>query len=264
MSSYGGKQHNTWNVGSPKRLILVKELYDKYGTLQLVADQMGITRERVRQLLKAGQRKHLYLYKLTRNKKFEELLAKVSREKLIEVLSRDNNLKSICKKLDVSERDYYKLLNNYQMSPHDYATDVRRKRCLDEYTKIVDKIGHHPTTTEMIKIPLWRALWVRIDRYWGSIDAFRSEYGIEKPKQFIHPNTIKAWSIAVEKNKLRKQMKVDNVFDYFKTHKISKIILIADALGYTRVSTHNYVKYLLEIGKIARIGSGVNTKYRLL
>jgi len=242
----------------------VKELYDKYGTLQLVANEMGITRERVRQLLKAGQRKHLYIYKLTRDKKFEELVIKVDREKLVEVLSHDSNLKSICRKLNVSERDYYRLLNHYQIDSHDYISDARRKRCMDEYTKIVDKIGHHPTTTEMIKIPLWRALWVRIDRYWGSIDSFRSEFGIDKPKQFIHPNTIKAWTNALEKNRLRKMVNIDNVYEYFKTHKVSTIINIADALGFTRVSTNNYVKYLLEIGKIARIGSGVNTKYKLL
>jgi len=248
MSNYGGKRQNTWNVGSPKRLLLVKELYNKYGTLQLVADEMGVTRERVRQLLKAGQ----------------DLTVKVGREKLVEVLSHNSNLKNICAKLAISERDYYRLLNHYHIDSQDYIADVRRKRCLDEYTKIVDKIGHHPTTTEMIKIPLWRALWVRIDRYWGSIDSFRSEYGIDKPRQYIHPNTMAAWTKALEVNKLRKKIKVENVYDFFKIHKVSTIINIAEALGYPRVSTSNYVKFLLENGKIAKIGRGVNTKYKLL
>lgn len=262
MSNYGLTTKNTWNLPSIDRLLKVKELYDKYGTLQLVANELGLTRERVRQLLKNGQKRKLYRYELTRKKKLNALVNQVSKELIVKTLTTTNKLQDICMQLNISERQFYKLIKYYDLNTNDYATLARRKRALREYMGIVEDLGHHPTTTELIKRPKWRALWVRIDRYWGSIEIFRKNYGIDRPKQYIHPNTKVAWKNAIAKNRERKQEKLNKVYEYFQTHNISTILRVANSLGYTRVSTANYVKSLIELGKIRRVGSGVKTRYR--
>ncbi len=264
MTKYGSSTKNTWNVPSIERLIKVKELYDKYGTLQLVANELGLTRERVRQLLKNGQKRRLYRYELTREKKLKSLVAQVSKDNLIKVMSFTNKLDKICSQLEISEKQFYILIRHYNINTYDVATISRRKRAIQEYMRIVELLGHHPTTTELIRIPKWRALWVRIDRYWGSIESFRKDYGIDKPKQYIHPNTQIAWTKAIESNKKRKKEKLDKVYDYFLVHNIATIWDVVRALGYTRVSTSNYFKNLLEEGKITRVGKGTLTKYKKL
>src|SRR3989344_5102329 len=201
------------SVEQVQRLLVVKKLYDQHGTLEEVATQLNLTRERVRQLLRKGQEYQLFKYELTREKDINDLINKVSKDEFINAIKSNPKKYAVCSKLNIDIRTYYKLSKYYQIGISDYAADVRQKKYLLLYSNIVETLGHHPSTTEMNRNPNWRYTWIAIIKIWGGIEKFRREYGIDRPKYNIHPNTVLAFRKAKEKARQRKQEKISQVKD---------------------------------------------------
>lgn len=244
-----------------KRLLLVKSLYDQFKTLEEVASRLNLTRERVRQLLKKGHEYKLFQYEVTSEKEFKRVLAKISSADLINEIKSQSNRFQRCENLGISMNDYFKLLKHYQIDTQDYLMSARLKRYLVRYSGIVDKLGHHPSTTEMQAKTGWRAIYSAIERLWGSIDKFRSEFGIEKPAYAIHPNTILAFKQAKEKAKKRKLDKILQVEELIKINGPISSKNISETLGFRISTLAVYINHLIENNRIKRIGEKWTAKY---
>lgn len=187
------------------RLKEIKKVYEKCLTLQKTGDELGITRERVRQLLKKGEQIGLYTYLNTwkrKKKKLRELTKKYNKNILLNVIKDIYGCNKICKELDLKKHELKYLLNYYAIDYSEYCKLMSMKKYIREYSQIVENIGHHPSTTEMNKRKDWRSVWAGIDRYWGDMETFRRDYGIEKPKHKLNPRTKIAFKNYLQKKEL--------------------------------------------------------------
>ena len=160
-----------------ERLQRIHKLYKELGTLEAVGEQVGLTRERVRQLLVKGRDIGLFEYK-----PYEYL--RISKDKLIGDYIHSPNLGSVAKMNRISRNYLRKLLTAYSISKKqlaEYRTEHKRARCIEQYTRLADKAGHHLTTTELQSTSEGRSLHNHIYRLWRAIDAFREACNIPKP-----------------------------------------------------------------------------------
>lgn len=246
------------------KLLLIKQLYDNYGSLQKVADDLNITRERVRQLLLKGDYYKLYDYTPTRQRKFSRIKDKISLEVLIGILKNETNRFKICDILSISMKDLYKLISLYGIDFEDYRQDFRQRKFLMRYSNIVDKLGHHPSTTEMNNRPDWRSTWMGIDRIWGSIEGFRRQFGIERPPYNIHPNTLVAWRKSVLARQKAKQEKLNKVLGFIKSsNRPMDIKTITEAVKLRKQMVYMYLVELRDKGAIETTGSGIYMRYQI-
>lgn len=247
------------------KLLLIKKLYDNYGSLQKVADDLNVTRERIRQLLVKGDYYKLYKYETTHIQDFKKIKEKISKEILIGILKNETSKFKICKILSLNMRNLYKLIKFYNIDLEDYRQDIRQRKFLMEYSDIVNKLGHHPSTTEMNSIPDWRNTWMGIDRIWGSIEDFRKEFGIEKPPFHFHPNTTLAFQKRRAEMKQNRENNMNNLIKFMQVHK--KPVGIKDILfkmGVGRITAYSYLRELRNRGMVNKTGLRLSdTKYRL-
>lgn len=244
-----------------RRLIKAHELYIQLGTLQGVSDRLNITRERVRQLLEKGQKQKLFKYVLTRDRKRKELALKVSKEDMLKEIRNLTNMFDVCTKLNIKPLEYYQLVKFYQIDKHEYLSDSRKRKHLTKYMNIVDVLGHHPSTTEMQSRSEWRYTSLAIQKIWGTTARFRSEFGIEKPIFKIHPNTVSAWRKGVEKSKMRKKQKIQQVLDLVCNENINSSKTISDRSNIPRQSVIMYLRDLLNQKKVKRVGNKRSYRY---
>lgn len=245
-----------------EKLMLVKRLYDELGTLQKVADRMSLTRERVRQLLNKGEEYNIYEYEPHGEERFRKLVGQFSRDILIKEIKMLIWPTKVGIKLNLSQSQLSRLLEYYNIDWKDYHDAARAGSCLEEYSKIVDFLGHHPSTTEMNTNPKWRNLWMKIDRIWGTFSKFRDEYGIERPDYRVHPNTLKAfgeYKILMSKQKTYRKKQVIEILTENKVPMSAS--KIAKSLGFKRVTLNIYLRELIEAGNISRIGRGCDVQY---
>jgi hypothetical protein len=168
--------------GSPRRsqverLLEVYHLYQEHGTLQRVADEIGLSRERVRQLLVKGSECGLFEYKPSWE-------VGLPREKILEDYRRVLTLKGVAQVNQMSLCRLHRLLKVHGITePELEAIWFKEKKaiCIERYNRIVQEMGHHPTTTEMQRVSSNRYLTTQIRRLWGAIEAFRSDRGIPPP-----------------------------------------------------------------------------------
>lgn len=165
-----------------ERLNYIKNIYDSCNTLQETAEKVGLTRERVRQLLRKGEMFGLFKYELHRNTKYEEIINKYDRATLVEIIHSKKSFNRICETLNIKSNILSKLLKHYGIDYESHLNDSKKEKILGEYSEIVDALGHHPSTTEMSQRKKWRNLWMKIDRRWGNMNNFRKEYGILTPR----------------------------------------------------------------------------------
>lgn len=250
-----------------QRILQIKDLYDKFGTLQKVADYLHVTRERVRQQLNKGQEYRLFQYKSTRERKLGALIQHISRDELLKEIKNGVNRFDICSKFNMDMNGYLKLLKFYQIDIQDYMIEARHKKYLIKYSNIVSELGHHPSTTEMQHgKKSWRYTGLAIARIWRSIDGFRKEYGIEKPPHYFHPNTKLAWQKRMEAQKKISEERVENVKRIISTQGPISVKNMSSILGY-KVKIVRYLLNKLLNEKIIRrtVGhDGRSYKYFLI
>ncbi len=250
-----------------KHLMEVKTLYDKYLTLQKVGDELNVTRERVRQLLEKGGKYGLFVYERHKVHNIEKLVTSYSRDRIIAAIRETFNTNELCEKLNIDNIDLKLLIKHFNIDYGEYKRQQRIGKCLQGYQQIVDCLGHHPSTTELSSRMSWALTWRKINRYWGNIHKFRIEYGIERPKHRMHPNTLAAFSKTVEaRSREAKERKMES------KQQIIQLLQTADKLSINEIShtirrgyltVCKYVKELASEGKIKCVGSGNKVKYLL-
>ncbi len=241
-----------------KRYQQVKEIYERLGTLEKVGKELNLTRERVRQILKKGEKYGVLNYVLNREKRFKEISQKHNRDSIINEIKVFINPPIICKRLGIKSSEFHNLLEYFEIDYREYRKLAYMSKRAGDYTKIVDILGHHPTATEMVSKREWRTVWAAIDRYWGNISNFRKEFGIEVQK---YVNSAVYFKNALEKRKQLKDGKKNKLFNFIKEkNPVSSGVIIGE-LGFSSATLSIYLRELLSENLISRVGIGSQTKY---
>ncbi|MCG3117779.1 MAG: hypothetical protein LLH30_19075 [Candidatus Manganitrophus sp. SA1] len=159
------------------RLYELYRLYQEKGTLAAVGRTVGLSRERVRQLLVRGTEIGLFEYRALPP-------SGPSREKILEDYKNFLSLSAVAGVSRLSMASLRRLCRSYRITREELEeirNERRRIACIDLYLSIVQERGHHPTTTELSTSKSGRSLRWQICRSWGSIEAFRSALRIPSP-----------------------------------------------------------------------------------
>lgn len=161
-----------------ERLLEVHHLYQTRGTLQRAGDEIGLSRERVRQLLVKGAEFGLFEYKPRSE-------VHLPREKILADYGRLLTLKAVAQANRISPCRLCRLLKAHRIVDSELEkirSDSKKAICIGEYEEVVRALGHHPTTTELQRFATTRSLAIRIRKCWGSVEAFRADLAISLPR----------------------------------------------------------------------------------
>jgi hypothetical protein len=241
-----------------KRYQQVKEIYERLGTLDKVGKELNLTKERVRQLLQKGAKYGVFNYVLNREKRFKDISQKYNRDSIINEIKSSINPPLICERLGVKSSEFRNLLKYFEIDYSEYRKLALMGKYMNRYSQIVDALGHHPTTTEMVSRREWRTVWGAIDRHWGSMGNFRKEFGIEVQK---YTNSAVYLKHAWEKRRQLKDEKKNKLFNFIKERNLVSSGIIIDELEFSSASISNYLRELLGENLISKVGIGSQTKY---
>ena len=160
-------------------------LYKEHGTLEKVGKEVGLTRERIRQILVRGNKCRLFEYPIKKDLISYSFLIEYykNKEELLNDLSDCFKKDEMLEALSIDKTNFNKLLEYFNLTLNDIVIYSKKKKLKIEYDKYVEKIRHHPTTTEMREDKKIRNIWIKITRYWGSMANFRQEFGYPFIKQ---------------------------------------------------------------------------------
>ncbi|KKQ67068.1 MAG: hypothetical protein US89_C0021G0003 [Candidatus Peregrinibacteria bacterium GW2011_GWF2_38_29] len=160
----------------------VKAAYERLGTLEKAGKELGLTKQRVSQILLKGKRIGLFSYE-RKGRNLKTLKRELTREVLINDIESLFSEIKICAKYSINKKKFRSLLRHFSIDFKEYQRATRAGRHMKCYSKIVDDLGYHPSTTELNSRSDWRKVWHGIRRYWENFENFRKEFGIEKPKR---------------------------------------------------------------------------------
>lgn len=171
-----------WKKSSVERLLEVYRLYQRKGTLQAAGEELGLSRERVRQLLKSGVEAGLFEYRPSNGGAWE---FRIPKEKILEDYEAMLNLNAVAQRNDLSYARLHRLLKFHRITDRDLKqrrTAAKKRLCIARYDAVVRSLGHHPSTTELQQLGSTRSIGIQIRKLWGSIDSFRKDLGITPPQ----------------------------------------------------------------------------------
>lgn len=162
------------NHSTLERLMEVYSLYEKEKSLRVVGRKLGLSWERVRQLLKKGAAIGLFKYEPPKT-------PLLSREKILRDYQKFLKMAKVAKLNHVSVNYLSKQIAVLGISDEELRavrTEGRKLQSIKQYDAFVRKQGVHPTTTELNRSKSTRSLSFNIRRSWGSLEAFRKERNI--------------------------------------------------------------------------------------
>lgn len=244
------------NPRSVDRLLAIYKMYQEEGTLEAVGKKIGLTKERVRQLLASGTRLGLFIYK-------PYDYPYVPKEKLIGDYIDSLSLHKVARINKISPAYLKKLMTAYSITEKElsgYGLAGRKKQCIEQYNEIVGQLGHHPKTTELVEPSERRSLWARISRVWGSFDAFRKELGIPTPA-----HTYPHWLEPRNRLALIARMQhLDTVRECLSASNPKSVTEIAVECDFNLNRVRRLLKLLIAAGEVQQAGVTTATKYRLI
>lgn len=162
------------NHSTIERLMEVYSLYEKEKSLRGVGAKLGLSWERVRQLLKKGAAIGLFKYEPPK-------APLLSKEKILKDYRKFLKMAKVAKSNHVSANYLSKQITLLGISDEELEavrTEGRKLQSIKQYDTLVRKRGVHPTTTELSRSKATRSLAFNIRRSWGSLEAFRKERNI--------------------------------------------------------------------------------------
>lgn len=248
------------------------EIYNQYlekGTLEKVGNSLGLTRERVRQILKKGSKHGLYKYPPENKKVIEyQFLVKyfTNKEELLEELSGCNKKIEMLEVLGTDTNYFNQLMNYFGLDVDDIKRYSKRKKYKYEYDDHVKKIGYHPTTTEMRDNPITRNIWNKITRYWGSMANFRKEFdypiikrGNPKFRENIREWLQKKSAAAI----LRKRSYMETILENLSETEVLSKKQLAYKCNISEQNCLIILNRMIKKGHIVRTGGGSQTAYMI-
>ena len=278
MIAYGGIHKDNKEIPSKKLRKLsnakinfsktVFQLYKEHGTLEKVGKKVGLTRERIRQILKRGNRYGLFEYPIKKELISYPFLIKyfANKEELLNELSDCSKKDEMLKILNTDTINFNKLLGNFNLDIRDVQAYSKKKKSKIEYDEYVEKTGHHPTTTEMNEDKKIRNIWVKITRYWGSMADFRQEFGypfIKQGNPKIKEN-VRDWqqqrsASVILRNKSYMQMILQNLSE---NGALSNKYL-ADKCNIKEQNCRNILNSMIKRGEIILLKRGAKKTYTI-
>lgn len=164
---------------SPKvqRILSVHQRYQEIGTLAGVGRELGLSRERIRQIIKGGALLGLFEY----HKPVKLDLIPLSKKKIMDDYRNLLQFQLVAKNNDISIYQLNRLIKRHRITTIQLQT-VRKEgnqiKSILHYFSFVRKLGHHPLTSELQKTNEGRYLSYKISKLWGSIHAFRKDLRI--------------------------------------------------------------------------------------
>ena len=163
------------------RLQTLHAMYERLGSLGAVGKQVGLTRERVRQLLVKGTQRGLFAYS-------PRQYPCIPKERIIEEYTRIQSISRVARLNHMPQTHLKKLMDQYSIAGPQlarYRLEGRRARCLQEYLAMVQAAGRHLTAGDLHRHQAGVALYARIIRCWGSIHNFRRALKIPRPPKSV-------------------------------------------------------------------------------
>jgi hypothetical protein len=250
-------------VSMMERLKKVHDLYKKCGTLEAAGKEMGVSRERVRQLLTKGSRLGFFEYR-----PFD--YPYLSKEKLIADYSRYPSMSRVAHVNGIGASYLRRLITAYGITEEDLRTS-RHKRsrstCQEEYQCVVNVLGHHPSTTELQADSSFGVLYRRIKKLWGSFDAFRDELNVPKPPSGSPSfnEDMQPWREHKKRLALILRMQhLDRICECLRQSGPLSSSQIAYECGIKQARVLRLLPLLLMTREVAREGEGTATKYEFI
>ncbi len=159
------------NHSTVERLTEVYFLYEKEKSLRTVGKKLGLSCERVRQLLEKGSAIGLFKYKPPK-------APLLSRGKILRDYRKFLKRSQVAKANHISTNYLSKLIVQYGITKADLEAvraEGQKAQSIKQYDALVRKRGSHPATTELNQLKSTRSLAFKIRRLWGSLEAFRKE-----------------------------------------------------------------------------------------
>lgn len=227
------------------------KIYSETKSLTLTGQKLHLTRERVRQVLKEGQEMGLIEYTPSdtlKKQDFNTLLNKYSRTDLINKIIDAGTVADAIKKLGISHQNGKQLLNHYQIKRDDYLQEKFRTKYMAQYVTLFNELGHHPSVTELQEDSKTRVLYNALCRYWGGIENFRKEFGVEKSQYFMNRKGYTNWLNAVNRGQITKQAKKNEhkalMIEALTQKKFINRNEFTRVLGFSRCTVVNYLQEL--------------------
>lgn len=245
-----------------ERLQTIHNLYKQLGTLEAVGEQVGLTRERIRQLLAQGDKIGLFKYS-PREYPF------VSKAKIIEDYKEALSLYRVARLNNISASYLHQLFTAYSITDQDladYGIEGRRAKCIKQYKSLADKAGHDLTTTELQNTSGGHSLHNRLIRYWGTIHAFREAFNIPKPPQGSSSfrKDTERWREHQQQVALVSRMQqLDQLREYLDVHGARGTTEIGIDCELNSQRVLRLLGLLVRSGEVRKTGQGSVTKYIL-
>ncbi|NKE73543.1 sigma factor-like helix-turn-helix DNA-binding protein [Candidatus Manganitrophus noduliformans] len=160
-----------------ERLRELHRIYREKKSLAAVGRTMGLSRERVRQLLVRGAKIGLFEYPFPRP-------SVPSRRKILDDYKKCLRLDAAAEVNRLSLESLRRLCRSYRITREELAkirSDRQQMACVDLYILLAQEVGHHPTATELLRLKAGRSLQWQIRKGWGSLRNFRKALGITPP-----------------------------------------------------------------------------------
>ena len=245
-----------------ERLRTIHNLYMQLGTLDAVGKHVGLTRERIRQLLNKGKKIGLFEYN-PREYPF------VSKEKILETYRQTSSLSRVARLNNISTAYLQKLFTAYSITEQeltDCRLEGRRAKCIEQYKNLAEKAGHHLTTTELQSTSEGHSLHSRINRLWGTIDAFRQAINIPIPPKgspSFRKDTERWREHRHQIAFVSRMQQLDQLREYLDSNGARSKAEVSVSCGLNDQRALELLGLLMKAGEIQRIGQGNLTKYML-
>lgn len=239
------------------------EAYKQSGTLAEVGKVVGLTKERVRQLLVKGSKLGLFEYK-PREYPF------IPRQKLLEDYGVCLSVGRVAKANNISTVYLQKLFTAYSITENElrkiYLSE-QKKKCVEAYERIRNQLNHYPTTTELQEKNEWRYLAQKITRLWGSFDSFRDDLGIPKPPKGspTFSEDTREWREYRQRIALVVRMEcLDRIRECLSKSGSLRCLEVASLCNLRPPVVLRFLNLLLATDEVKREGEGSSIRYRLL
>lgn len=256
---------SNYKINSSKTIF---QLYKEYGTLEKVGREVGLTRERIRQILKRGNKYGLFEYPIKKELISYPFLVNYykNKEELLNELSDCFKKDEMLKTLSIDKTNFNRLLEHFNLDIRDVQIYSKKKKLKIQYDEYVEKIGHHPTTTEMNEDKKVRNIWIKITRYWGSMANFRQEFGypfIKQGNPRIKEN-IREWhqqrSVLIM---LKKKNYMEIILKFLSKRGPLNKKYLAGVCDISEQDCLNILNSMIKRGEITRLKRGAKTIYMI-
>ena len=163
------------NSDSLQRIYSIHKLYMAKRSLAEVGREIGLSRERIRQLLEKGERLGLFKYKGL----YGTIDLRVTKKKILEDYEKTLQLGKVAERNGLSIYGLNRLISHYHITSKRLSTirlKIRKERCFIEYRALVDSLNHKTGRMNLRQSEIPRKFYSKIIRLWPSFSGFQRDF----------------------------------------------------------------------------------------